>query len=581
MTSAFRSYAAAAPPTPWAKDLAEPVIHHTAYVHASSSIIGDVQIGPKVMIAPGISIRADEGSPFAIGASTNIQDGVVIHGLEQGRVVGDDNEAYSVWIGANTSITHMALIHGPAYVGDDCFIGFRSTVFNSKVGDGCIVMMHVLIQDVQIPPGKYVPSGAIITSQQQADRLSDVRPEDREFSAHIISINESLRSGYRCADDIECITPLQEAIDFSSSGLYVARLPQIKTVTQTHQSNLPAKVVGSVRNLLAQGYRIGTEHADRRRFLTSSWASCAAFDTTNETELLSNLESCLQDHSGEYVRLIGIDPNAKRRVLETIIQRPSDRPPAVQTNGHAETNANINPPLNQIQDGFGTSTHSVTTSTPTGVDNELAPIVRQLLDSGCRIALEHADKRRFQTSSWTSCDRIETQTHSAIVAAISDCIATYPNDYVRAIAIDTHANRRVTEKIVHRPGKPVLQTQASFAPVVEPPKAAVSSIGSSHSSHASSPNSHSSGLAIDVVDTISRLVAQGCAIFTEYATERRYKSNAWETGGRVSGRNAAEIVRSLESIIADRQKSYVRIIGVDQTAKQRVIEKVIHRPSRG
>ncbi|HEY9703848.1 MAG TPA: hypothetical protein V6C58_15470 [Allocoleopsis sp.] len=30
----------------------------------------------------------------------------------------------------------------------------------------------------------------------------------------------------------------------------------------------------------------------------------------------------MQEHSGEYVRLIGIDPKAKRRVLETLIQKP-------------------------------------------------------------------------------------------------------------------------------------------------------------------------------------------------------------------------------------------------------------------
>ncbi|WP_310487322.1 DapH/DapD/GlmU-related protein, partial [Chamaesiphon sp. VAR_69_metabat_338] len=155
----------ASPPTPWSKTLVEPEIHSSAYVHAFSNIIGDVRIGANVMIAPGISIRADEGNPFGIGANTNIQDGVVIHGLEQGRVIGDDNTEYSVWIGKNTSITHMALIHGPAYVGNDCFIGFRSTVFNAKVGHGCVVMMHALVQDVTIPPGKYVPSGAIITNQ--------------------------------------------------------------------------------------------------------------------------------------------------------------------------------------------------------------------------------------------------------------------------------------------------------------------------------------------------------------------------------------------------------------------------------
>ncbi|MEB3213346.1 MAG: ribulose bisphosphate carboxylase small subunit, partial [Leptolyngbyaceae bacterium] len=32
---------------------------------------------------------------------------------------------------------------------------------------------------------------------------------------------------------------------------------------------------------------------------------------------------CLQQFPQDYVRLIGIDPSAKRRVLETIIHRPS------------------------------------------------------------------------------------------------------------------------------------------------------------------------------------------------------------------------------------------------------------------
>ena len=39
------------------------------------------------------------------------------------------------------------------------------------------------------------------------------------------------------------------------------------------------------------------------------------------------LESCLAEYSGEYVRLVGIDPKAKKRVLETIVQRPNSKVP--------------------------------------------------------------------------------------------------------------------------------------------------------------------------------------------------------------------------------------------------------------
>ncbi|NJM56716.1 MAG: hypothetical protein HC857_03760 [Synechococcales cyanobacterium RU_4_20] len=159
------SVATAAPPTPCSQALAEPRIHESASVHSFSNIIGDVAIGAHALVAPGTSIRAELGQSFFLGDRTIIQDGVVIHGLAQGCVLGDDQRDYSVWIGRQTSIAHKALVHGPAYIGDDCFIGFRSTVFNARVGAGCVIMMHTLIQDVEIPAGKLVPSGAVITTQ--------------------------------------------------------------------------------------------------------------------------------------------------------------------------------------------------------------------------------------------------------------------------------------------------------------------------------------------------------------------------------------------------------------------------------
>jgi carbon dioxide concentrating mechanism protein CcmM len=556
-----QSNVTASPLTPWSQNLVEPDIHHTAYVHAFSNIIGDVRIGENVMIAPGISIRADEGNPFSIGANTNIQDGVVIHGLEQGRVNGDDGKPYSVWIGKNSSITHMALIHGPAYVGNDCFIGFRSTVFNAKVGHGCVVMMHALIQDVDIAPGKYVPSGAIITNQEQADRLSEAQPEDRTFAAHIISINDSLRAGYRCADDVECIAPVYKTTH-SHAGPTTLDLP----LQQNNHSTLKPEVVSSVRSLLSQGYQVGTEHANKRRFQTSSWTSCASFNSHNESEVLKHLESCLQDHRGEYVRLIGIDTNAKRRILETIIQRPTDSPGQFEVEIIGQ---NISSP---------SSSHAVSHSgTTTSANSDLASTIRQLLNQGCKVAIERADKRRFQTSSWTSCNAIESQSESAILAAISDCIANNPNDYVRAIGIDAHAKRRVSEQIVHRPGQ---STNASSSNSTASSSSSNTNSSFNTGNKSTPANTSSSVLTIDAIETISRLVAQGCAIFTEFADERRKKSNAWETGGQVSGHNAAEIVRSLESIVRDRVKSYVRVIGVDQQAKKRVAEKVIHRPGK-
>lgn len=303
-----------APPTPWDHDQDKPTIAASAYVHPQCSLIGDVYLGENVMIAPNTSIRADEGTPFYIGANTNIQDGVVIHGLEQGRVLGDNQQAYSVWIGQGTCITHMALIHGPAYVGNECFIGFRSTVFNAQVGHGCIVMMHALIQDVEIPPGKYVPSGAVITTQQAADRLSDAKESDHTFSHHVVEINQALRAGYRCANDIACVTSFQNQP--SSNGL--------QSVNQNGQTTplLRADIVDIIRQQLHLGNRIGLEFADMRRFKVGSWQNGPTIASTHESQVLTQVEQFLTDHPSDYVRLLSIDPKAKQRQLERMIQKP-------------------------------------------------------------------------------------------------------------------------------------------------------------------------------------------------------------------------------------------------------------------
>jgi carbon dioxide concentrating mechanism protein CcmM len=389
---AVRNYAA--PPTPWSKDLAEPKIDPSAYVHPSSSIIGDVRIGADVLIAPGTSIRADEGNPFYIGEGTNVQDGVVIHGLEQGRVAGDDKTPYSVWIGQDTSIAHMALIHGPAYVGDNCFIGFRSTVFNSRVGDGCIVMMHCLIENAEIPAGKYIPSGTIITSQDQADRLSDVKIGDTDFAEHVIGINDALRSGYRCAASIACITPLRVQDNQKSSAqnqtsnksISVEILTGMNSTTSNIGTDVSTQVLAQVRQLLSQGYKIGMEHADDRRFRTSSWTSCAPFQSHRESEVVAELESCLQEHSGEYIRLIGIDPKAKRRVLEQIIQRPHEK--LVFNASH----------LNSYT---APSSHSHQASTAnSAIASDVAGTIHQLLAQGNRVSVEWVDERRFKTGNY-------------------------------------------------------------------------------------------------------------------------------------------------------------------------------------
>ncbi|HIK13327.1 MAG TPA: ribulose bisphosphate carboxylase small subunit [Oscillatoriaceae cyanobacterium M33_DOE_052] len=526
----------AAPPTPWSKNLAEPKIHESAYVHSFSNIIGDVKIGANVLIAPGTSIRADEGSPFYIGESSNIQDGVVIHGLEQGRVIGDDRNSYSVWIGNNACITHMALIHGPCYVGDDCFIGFRSTVFNARVGAGCIVMMHALIQDVEVPPGKYIPSGAIITNQQQADRLPDVQAADREFAHHVVLVNEALRAGYRCAEDNACIVPIRdELVKPNGAGVY-----------SNGGTSLNRDIVEQVRSLLMQGYRIGTEYADERRFKTGSWQSGTTIESNREADAIRELEAFIAEHPGEYVRLIGIDPKAKRRVLEAIIQRPNGQTVSTKaTTGAA--------PVSAKSSGAATST---------GLSSETVAQVRSLLAQGYRIGTEHADERRFKTSSWKSCTPIQADREADVLRELVACMAEHAGEYVRLIGIDPKAKSRVLQALIQRPGDAVAAKSSTASP----------------SAAGSASAASSSGLSREALEQVRSLLTQGYRIGMENADERRFKTGSWQSGTTIQSNREADAIGEIEAFIAAHPGEYVRLIGIDPKAKRRVLEAVIQRP---
>jgi len=555
-----RSYAA--PPTPWSKNLAQPQIHETAYVHSFSNIIGDVYIGANVLVAPGTSIRADEGNPFHVGDGSSVQDGVVIHGLEQGRVMGDDQQQYSVWIGKNTSITHLALIHGPAYVGDDCFIGFRSTVFNARVGRGSIVMMHVLIQDVEIAPGKYVPSGSVITTQQQADRLPDVQSVDVEFATHVVGTNDALRSGYHNAGNTVCIANIRSELEqvYEATGSTRSDSSDSSHDYQ-RQGNMASEVVEQVRHLLAQGYRIGTEHADARRFQTSSWQTCTPIQATRESEVISELNRCLAEHRGEYVRVFGIDTNLKRRVSEMIVQRPSDKSPVLEATRSSQSS--YTPSATPSHSGYSAA-----------VDSSVSSQIRSLLQQGYRIGAEHADKRRFQTSSWTSCPPVQSTRESDVIAAVQACMAEHQGEYVRIFGIDTQSKRRVGEAIVQRPGERGGATAPASAPT-----SGWSGNGSS-SSYSAPPESRSSSnlLSSEAIDQVRNLVRQGYRIGTEHADKRRFQTSSWTSCSPIDSSRESDVLSALEACVASHPGEYIRVFGIDTQSKRRVSEQIIQRP---
>ncbi len=192
-----------------------PKIHPSSFVGPFSSIIGAVEVNKNVFIAPSTSIRADEGYPFYIGKNTNIQDGVILHGLKEETIKVKD-KFYSIYIGNNVSCAHGCLIHGPCYIKDNCFIGFKSVVFNAILEEGVYVSSNCVVTNgVTIPEKRFVPPGASIDSQKKADSLSII-PADREaFAKEVIRVNSEFPLSYsllfgchRCSCGLACDEPL-------------------------------------------------------------------------------------------------------------------------------------------------------------------------------------------------------------------------------------------------------------------------------------------------------------------------------------------------------------------------------------
>ena len=184
----------------------KPEIDPTAFIHPQAAIIGNVRIGKKVMVSPFASVRGDEGQPLFIGDHSNIQDGVVIHGLEteldgkivEKNIVTAQGKSYAVYVGNKVSLAHQVQIHGPAMVGDNTFVGMKTLVFKARVGSGCVLEPGCIIMGVSVPDGRYVPAGTVLKKQEDADALPviDDNYPMKDMNKGVVHVNTALADGY-------------------------------------------------------------------------------------------------------------------------------------------------------------------------------------------------------------------------------------------------------------------------------------------------------------------------------------------------------------------------------------------------
>lgn len=193
--------------TSWSPTKWKPRIDATAYIHDSVAITGNVIIDAHSFIGAGVIIRGDNEQPVYIGEGATIQEGVIIRDLPTGmgsevdlkRVVTVNGERYTVYIGERSTVCAQSQVHGPAHIGNEAYIGMQSLVFWARVSRGVVVEPGVLIMNVDVKPGVFVPAGIKVTSQKVVSDLPPLTSQYRfhEIGREMAEYNRELLEGYK------------------------------------------------------------------------------------------------------------------------------------------------------------------------------------------------------------------------------------------------------------------------------------------------------------------------------------------------------------------------------------------------
>jgi carbonic anhydrase/acetyltransferase-like protein (isoleucine patch superfamily) len=166
-----------------------PLIDPEAWLDPTCLVIGDVHLGPRSSIWPGVVVRGDINR-IRIGADTNIQDLCILHNSHDGPFMPGGSPLI---IGDRVTVGHRAILHG-CEIGDDCLIGMGAIVM-----DKAVVQTGVMLgAGSLVPPGKVLQSGHLYTGTpaRQSRPLSDHEREYFAYSAaHYARLAQRHREG--------------------------------------------------------------------------------------------------------------------------------------------------------------------------------------------------------------------------------------------------------------------------------------------------------------------------------------------------------------------------------------------------
>lgn len=159
-----------------------PQIAPSAYVDPAAVVIGDVSIGERASIWPGVVIRGDVHW-IRIGARTNVQDGSVLHVYK---------DLYPLELGDDVTVGHGVILHG-CTVESRVLIGMGAILLNNvRIGSGSIIAAGTLL-----PEGTNVPPGSLFMGHPGKFRRA-LTPQDLEsidaYAARYVEYAETYRS---------------------------------------------------------------------------------------------------------------------------------------------------------------------------------------------------------------------------------------------------------------------------------------------------------------------------------------------------------------------------------------------------
>ena len=118
-----------------------PVIHESAFIAETASVIGRVTLSEDTSVWYGAVLRGDEAS-ITVGKGSNIQDNATLHGNDPNKVV----------LGEYVTVGHNAIVHG-CVVEDDVLVGMGATILNGAViGAHSIIGAGALVKEKEVIP---------------------------------------------------------------------------------------------------------------------------------------------------------------------------------------------------------------------------------------------------------------------------------------------------------------------------------------------------------------------------------------------------------------------------------------------